>query len=123
MTGQATTVLDANRCSSGPVRRVLFRAEAYLDATLNTIVRLASFFLILSVSAHAQTWRGAISGVVLDPSDARVSNATITVTAEETGKSRSTVSNDEGDWSVGGLAPGDYRVEIQREGFATSSEV
>lgn len=46
----------------------------------------------------------------------------LTVTAEETGRQRTTASDPSGDWSTTGLAPGRYRVEVQREGFAGASE-
>jgi hypothetical protein len=85
-------------------------------------VRLAFLLLCLAAVSVGQTWRGTIAGSVVDPSDARVSNAVVTIVSEETARQRTTASDSTGAWSVGGLAPGEYRVEVRREGFASATE-
>ena len=62
---------------------------------------------------------GALSGVVLDLSDAPVSGAVVEVTRPASGTRRKTVTNREGTFSVGSLPPGDgYAVNITKNGFA-----
>jgi hypothetical protein len=65
-----------------------------------------------------QTWRGSITGLVQDASDARVSDARVTVANVETGKERAVSSDPAGEFAVSSLAPGNYRVTVERDGFA-----
>jgi len=67
----------------------------------------------------AQSWRGAIRGLVLDASGARVAAATIVVTSEATGTTREVASGDAGEYVVAALAPGRYRVEAKAAGHKT----
>lgn len=78
---------------------------------------LVAVVLLASTLAIAQT--ASISGVVTDSSGAVVSGAEIVVKAADTGAVRSATSEASGTFSVPSLAVGKYRVEVNKEGFAT----
>lgn len=86
------------------------------------IVRLAYFALLGAIACQAQTWRGTISGTVLDAADARMSHAVVSVLSEDTGKLRSVTTDETGDYRVGALPPGTYRIDVERDGFRKHRE-
>ena len=67
--------------------------------------------------AGAQAGAGEITGLVKDQAGAAVPGATITVTDTRTNFQRVTVSSGEGVYTAAGLAPGDYRLDIELAGF------
>ncbi len=82
----------------------------------------AIFALLLSLAAlgfaqggSESSVKGGLSGVVLDPSDAVVSGAKVTITGP-TG-SRSMQTDPEGRFLFQNLAPAFYAVKIEKEGF------
>ena len=93
---------------------------------------MASPFLILSVVlcliallsdsrgfAQADISNSTLKGRVVDPSDAAIGNATITVTSEDRGVVRSVRSDSEGMYRVLLLQPGLYEVRVEAPGFQT----
>ena len=79
--------------------------------------RLAIAVIVLIGTAHAQTIAGVVRGVIVDPSGAHVSGATVTLTRQETGAQRSAASDAQGEFTITGVAPGEYRLEAQHQGF------
>src|SRR5688572_8022590 len=77
---------------------------------------------LVATHAFAQSPDGRVAGVVRDSSGAAVPGANITVTNDQTGASHPAVSGPDGSFSVTGLAPGDYTLEVQLRGFGTSKE-
>ena len=88
----------------------------------NLIVRyiafVLGFFLLSGIHLDAQTSNGTILGNVEDSSGAAVANAEVTVTNQDTGVARSTVSTAEGIYDVPSLPPGKYTVEAKAVGFS-----
>lgn len=74
--------------------------------------------LFLSFAALAQTSRGTVSGIVNDQAGAVIANATVTLTNNETGVSRSTVTNSEGLYRFDAVDLGTYSVKINASGFS-----
>src|SRR5258708_11507785 len=70
-----------------------------------------------SLSASAQDFRGAITGRVLDSSNARLPGVTVTATNVATNVTSSTITNGEGDYAILFLNPGAYRVSAELTGF------
>ena len=87
--------------------------------------RLAGFHctmlaLVLAGTALAQTDLGQISGKVVDPKDAVVTDAAVTVTNLATSTKQTAVTNGEGLFTVGNVRVGDYEVAVEKQGFKKS---
>jgi len=68
------------------------------------------FLLIAVLPAAAQVDRGAIVGVVADPTGARLSNAQVTITNRDTGQAVHITTDDEGNYNAKLLKIGAYSV-------------
>ena len=71
----------------------------------------------LACAALAQTPAGSILGTVTDASDAIVPGVTVAVTNVLTGVRHATKTNQEGEYLVPYLIPGDYQVAAEAGGF------
>ena len=67
----------------------------------------------------AQTFRGGISGRILDSTGAVLPGVTVTATNAATGVARTTTSSETGDFSLPDLPLGTYNVEATLQGFQT----
>ena len=72
---------------------------------------------LIALSGHAQTFRGAITGSVTDPSGASVPNAQVKATETSTGIEHNTVSTSEGQFSFQDIPLGFYKVTVTASGF------
>ncbi len=63
---------------------------------------------------------GQVGGVVVDPNGAVIVGATVTVTNNQTGATRTTRSDQEGRWVVANALPGPTRVSVDSSGFNRS---
>src|SRR5205823_1450217 len=95
-------------CRTIDVRLELMNAGPLLLALLP--------FLILSAPVRAQN-ASYIFGRVLDPSQAVVPGAGITVVNQETGFRRVTDTGPDGAYTVGSLHAGLYKITVRKEGF------
>src|SRR6185436_5232492 len=68
--------------------------------------------------AQSQATTGNIEGRVLDPKDAAVPGATIVAVNQETGLERTATSNDEGNFNIILLPPGNYTLRTNASGFS-----
>ena len=73
--------------------------------------------LLASGLAVAQTVTGAISGVVVDPSDNPIVGATVTLINTKTGDKRTVTTNESGAFSVPALQPDVYTIKVEHRGF------
>ena len=75
-------------------------------------------FLLLAClpTVRAQV-SASLTGLITDPSGARVPSAAITVKNVETGAIRSTVSDDAGRYQVLALPVGEYEIRVSKAGF------
>jgi hypothetical protein len=71
---------------------------------------------LFAPSVRAQ-FRAAVQGTVADVNGAIVPGATIRLTSKETGREQTAESNTEGFYRFSGLAPGNYRVNVEKAGF------
>src|SRR5205809_2323959 len=87
-----------------------------------TALLLAVLWSAPGASSLAQTSTAKITGRVTDSSHAVIQGAEITVTNIASGVNRETRSNEEGNYSVVFLLPGDYRVTAKLAGFKAASK-
>jgi hypothetical protein len=89
----------------------------------NLRARMSRIFLILvcvaltGLPVLAQTFYGAIVGTVADNSGAVVSGANVTLTNIATDEKRTAPTDGSGDYRFVNLAPGNYRVDVEKSGF------
>src|SRR6202042_2121618 len=76
-------------------------------------------FLLLAMTAGAQTTAGRILGTVTDQSGAGVGGATVVVTDVQHGVSRTLTTGDSGDYVAAELQPGTYQIRAESKGFKT----
>ncbi len=80
--------------------------------------------LVLALSAarltSAQATGGSITGLVSDPSGARIVNCSVMVSNTETGVTRMVTTNRAGTYSVPNLLPGSYRITASAPGFGNT---
>lgn len=74
---------------------------------------------VLVPTLSAQTSKGMLSGTVRDASGAVIANATITVTNEQTSETRTTLSNNQGDYRIDAINIGSYSIHVEARDFQT----
>jgi outer membrane receptor protein involved in Fe transport len=100
---------------SGAVRRNVSRV---LLATA-----IAGCLLAATPAAISQTSSATLRGQVTAAEAAPAGNAKVTATNTQTGLTRSVVSDANGNYSLGGLPPGTYKVDVNVEGQPSSQVV
>jgi hypothetical protein len=80
------------------------------------LIKLFLFTLIFSVATYAQQ-SGSITGQVQDTLGAAIVGATVTVVSAD-GSEKTATSNQRGEFTVTGLAPGKYTVRVKGTNFA-----
>ncbi len=83
----------------------------------NAIGFLLALALLTPQASDAQVGAGQITGIVTDGRDAAVPGATVTATLGRSGAGRTVVSSSSGVYTLAGLAPGEYRIDIELAGF------
>jgi hypothetical protein len=73
-------------------------------------------------TALAQSSFGQISGVVSDPTNAAVPEATVTITSTDTQAKRTVVTDSEGDFIATNLPIGNYSISVSKTGFRTAQQ-
>lgn len=69
------------------------------------------------IAGQAQERFGAVSGTVTDSQHAAVPGATITITNETTGTTRTVVSGADGSYALTDVEPGRYTIAVELQGF------
>ncbi|HSI87436.1 MAG TPA: TonB-dependent receptor, partial [Pyrinomonadaceae bacterium] len=88
---------------------------------LKTRALISRASLLLAVfavnSAFAQAGTSGVNGSVTDQAGGSVPGATVRLVNPDTGFTRTTTTNSQGQYSFAGLQPGNYRVEVEAAGF------
>src|SRR5882762_4990057 len=91
-----------------------------------TLVVVAFVLVVMSCSYTprllAQAVYGSILGTVTDPQGAAVAGAKVTVTNQRKGTSDTTITNQDGNYSVTHLVPDTYSVRVESSGFKVSEQ-
>ncbi|MGB6429264.1 MAG: TonB-dependent receptor, partial [Candidatus Acidiferrales bacterium] len=77
----------------------------------------ASLLLIHAPSLSAQEYLATLSGTVTDPAGALVSGANVKVTSTDTNVVTPGTTNQDGTYSIPFLVPGNYKIEVDDQGF------
>jgi hypothetical protein len=93
-----------------------FRLKQFTDSFL----ALVMMFVLCSVGARAQTFRGGINGTVTDATGAVVANAAVVATDVNTGIVHKTMSSSGGEFLFQDLQLGTYSVTVTMSGFSTA---
>jgi len=81
---------------------------------------LLTLSLVFVLGLGAQT-TGTLTGTITNATGAPTPNAAITVTPVNGGASQRVVANSEGAFTITGLPPGAYRVEVESSGYKRAS--
>lgn len=79
---------------------------------------LPLFFVLACVGAFAQA-NSDITGIVTDQTGAVIPGASLTLTSQTTGFTKTSVSSDTGLYDIAGLNPGKYDLKVSAKGFQT----
>ncbi len=87
--------------------------------TLNRITRIASLaFLVAMITSVANAqFKASIQGTLTDSTGAVISGAKVTLTNKETGRKSEATASGDGFYRFSALAPGAYKMTVEREGF------
>ena len=80
-----------------------------------------ALILFAAISA-AQTVSSSVTGTVMDPANALVPNAPVTLLDQSTGSTRDTVSDGSGLFRFLNVSPGTYSITVKVSGFKTTTQ-
>jgi len=85
------------------------------------VISLIAFCMLMAAPlAYGQQVTSTLNGQVVDQGDAVLPGVTVTVTNVGTGVVRTTVTNEQGLYSIPGLETGTYKLETDLAGFASA---
>ena len=80
-------------------------------------ILLSGLFLLCAVGAASAQFKAGIQGTVTDSGGGLVPEAKMTLTNKETGKTQETTSSSDGFYQISGLAPGQYKLTVEKSGY------
>jgi hypothetical protein len=84
------------------------------------ILLVAAFILLFPCFVSAQIDTGSVVGIVSDPSGAAIPGATVTLSNEASGVSRSVTTNGDGEYQFAAVIPGTYSVQATAQNFESA---
>jgi len=81
------------------------------------LVIVVTAVLVVNPRGSAQVETATLQGTVLDPQNAVIPQAQVTITNTATGVSRTATTNSSGEFSAVGLNPGTYSLRVEHAGF------
>jgi hypothetical protein len=85
---------------------------------MRRLLQLVALLLLASSgSGHAQSTNASVTGRITDPSKALIAGAKVAAIKVETNVLYETTSNGSGEYYLGHLPPGTYRIEVEEPGF------
>jgi hypothetical protein len=87
----------------------------YRNACLMFVLAMCASLMTMPLSAQRAT--ATISGTVTDPSGAVVPMVAVRATSVGTGAGQGTVSDSQGRYRIAELPVGEYRVQVEKDGF------
>ena len=93
------------------------KRESFLGSRTALILSALLVALVSSTTAFAQQGTSTVRGTVKDPQGNVVAGATVTLTNVGTTTSRQTTSSESGGYGFEGVPVGDYKIEVEAQGF------
>jgi hypothetical protein len=90
---------------------------AYVQTVLRFLAASFVFTILLASNTMAQVTTGNITGRVADAQGNVVPNASVTARSTATGRSRTTTTNEVGEYTLTDLPAGTYEVTVEAKGF------
>src|SRR5919202_6126950 len=113
---------------SEPAHRQKLEKEERMSTSFLRRSASALMFVLLCLAlgvgtapAQSQASTGQITGTVTDPNGAAVANASVTVTNNETGFTRTATASEEGIYTIVLLPPGTYKLVAKAANFADTT--
>src|SRR5438552_2951484 len=113
--GDKSSAINAQR-STGPAGTALLKRWHF-----STAVLLGTMLLAYSAPLMGQAVNATLLGTVTDSSGAAVASVKVTITETNTGISRTSQTNDSGNYVFPDLPPGTYTVTAEQPGFKRAS--
>ncbi len=88
-----------------------------LNVQTRSLLWRAILLVTLAVAAFPQGPTGEITGTVRDTTEAVIPGATVKITNQDTGASRSVTTNESGMYTFPALQPGSYTLSVEQQGF------
>src|SRR4051812_2781535 len=85
--------------------------------SMKTLHNSVTLLLFAAAVAAAQTPSATLVGRIVDPSSAAVVGASVRVRNVDTNDTRVTETKVDGEYTVAALAPGNYEVTVEKDGF------
>jgi len=83
---------------------------------------LLALFFVCSLGLRAQQSRGSFTGTVTDTSGGVIPGAKVTATEVDTGISQSSLTQEDGSYTIPLLPPGRYQLSAEKAGFEKTSQ-
>src|SRR5580698_662730 len=84
--------------------------------------RIVIAFALCCAGLYGQTVSSSLEGVVVDPADAAVANAPVTLTNTDTKASRVANTDNTGTYRFLQVDPGTYTLTVKASGFKTETQ-
>src|SRR5262245_30052290 len=94
-----------------------------MPSKLSRVFAVCASLLLAAAPGSAQVDRATLTGVVKDSNAGVLPGASVSVTNIATGVESRQQTNQTGDYQIGNLIPGRYRVDAELNGFKKSSQV
>ncbi|HKE04264.1 MAG TPA: carboxypeptidase regulatory-like domain-containing protein [Blastocatellia bacterium] len=95
----------------------LRRLRGVMSVAAPSALLCLTLLALATVPTQAQSFTGSISGMITDPNGAVIQNATVTLTAADTGLTRTTTTNHAGEYNFPSLPPGQYKIRVTAANF------
>src|ERR1035437_379640 len=89
---------------------------------LKIYTRMVFALALCSVGLFGQTVSSSLIGTVVDPADAAVANAPVTLTDTETKSTRTANTDTTGTYRFLSLDPGNYSLTVKATGFKSETQ-
>jgi hypothetical protein len=96
--------------------------ELGVKMNLKNYTRIVFALALCCASLFGQTVTSSLVGTVVDPADAVVASAPVTLIDAGTGAARSATSDDQGGFRFANLAPGTYNLTVKASGFKSITQ-